>query len=67
MDMDPHVIVLFGATGDLAGRKLWPGLVHLRQAGLLPTDVRIVASGRGDPDERPWPDELGDITTWPPR
>ena len=26
---DNHVIVLFGATGDLAKRKLLPGLFHL--------------------------------------
>lgn len=26
---DPHVVVLFGATGDLAKRKLLPGLFHL--------------------------------------
>ena len=31
----PHVIVLFGATGDLSRRKLLPGLLHLFQAGLL--------------------------------
>ena len=37
----PHVFVLFGATGDLARRKLIPGLFHLYQAGLLP-DCRIV-------------------------
>jgi glucose-6-phosphate 1-dehydrogenase len=34
--LDPHVIVLFGATGDLAKRKLLPGLLHLSQAGLMP-------------------------------
>ena len=28
----PHVMVLFGATGDLARRKLLPGLFHLAQA-----------------------------------
>ena len=33
---DDHVIVLFGATGDLAKRKLLPGLFHLASAGLLP-------------------------------
>ena len=27
----PHVIVLFGATGDLARRKLLPGLLRLTQ------------------------------------
>ena len=33
---EPHVIVLFGATGDLARRKLLPGLLHLSEAGLMP-------------------------------
>ncbi|MFD0502256.1 hypothetical protein ACFQ0G_03365 [Streptomyces chiangmaiensis] len=41
---DDHVIVLFGATGDLAKRKLIPGLFHLAQAGLLPDRYRIVGS-----------------------
>ena len=31
--LDPHVIVLFGATGDLSRRKLIPGLLHLIHAG----------------------------------
>ena len=29
--LPPHVIVLFGATGDLAKRKLLPGLGYLQQ------------------------------------
>src|SRR5215831_14375505 len=41
---DNHVIVLFGATGDLAKRKLLPGLFHLDVAGLLPKDYRIIGS-----------------------
>ena len=41
---DPHVIVLFGATGDLAKRKLLPGLYHLFVAGLLPDEFRIIGS-----------------------
>jgi glucose-6-phosphate 1-dehydrogenase len=49
--LDPHVIVLFGATGDLARRKLLPGLLHLFQAGLMP-DFRIVGTSLEDiPDE----------------
>ena len=32
----PHVIVLFGATGDLARRKLLPVLFHLAAAELMP-------------------------------
>ncbi|MDA3625713.1 glucose-6-phosphate dehydrogenase [Saccharopolyspora sp. WRP15-2] len=43
---DNHVIVLFGATGDLAKRKLLPGLFHLAWAGLLPDGYRIVGAGR---------------------
>ncbi|MEO6186038.1 MAG: glucose-6-phosphate dehydrogenase [Steroidobacteraceae bacterium] len=32
----PQVVVLFGATGDLAHRKLLPGLFHLISAGFIP-------------------------------
>lgn len=32
----PQVVVLFGATGDLARRKLLPGLYHLSTAGFIP-------------------------------
>jgi glucose-6-phosphate 1-dehydrogenase len=39
-----HVIVLFGATGDLARRKLLPGLFHLHAAELLPREYRIIGS-----------------------
>jgi glucose-6-phosphate 1-dehydrogenase len=38
------VIVLFGATGDLAKRKLLPGLHHLFRAGLLPDEFRVIGS-----------------------
>jgi glucose-6-phosphate 1-dehydrogenase len=32
----PHVVVLFGATGDLSRRKLLPGLFHLSSLGFIP-------------------------------
>ncbi len=32
----PQVVVLIGATGDLARRKLLPGLFHLSSAGFIP-------------------------------
>jgi glucose-6-phosphate 1-dehydrogenase len=41
---DNHVIVLFGATGDLAKRKLLPGFFHLHAAGLLPREYRIIGA-----------------------
>jgi len=47
--LKPHVIVLFGASGDLAQRKLLPGLFHLELAGLLPR-CRIIGSSLDDLD-----------------
>jgi glucose-6-phosphate 1-dehydrogenase len=41
---DNHVVVLFGATGDLAKRKLLPGWFHLYAAGLLPKEFRLIGS-----------------------
>lgn len=41
---DDHVIVLFGATGDLARRKILPGLFHLYCEDLLPQGFRIIGS-----------------------
>ncbi|MFT4289024.1 glucose-6-phosphate dehydrogenase [Nocardioides sp.] len=45
----PHVIVLFGATGDLARRKLLPGLMRLHEAGLL-RDAMIVGTSLDEID-----------------
>ena len=45
--LDPHVIILFGATGDLAKRKLIPGLAYLDQSELAP-DIQIVATSLED-------------------
>ncbi len=45
---DNHVLVLFGATGDLAKRKLLPGFFHLHAAGLLPREYRIIGSSPHD-------------------
>ena len=41
-----HVIVLFGATGDLSKRKLLPGLFNLHCAGLMPEDYRVIGVSR---------------------
>ncbi len=45
---EDQVLILFGATGDLAKRKLLPGLFHLAAAGMMPDRYRIVGSGRPD-------------------
>lgn len=39
-------LVLFGATGDLARRKLFPALARLEADRLLPGDLTVVATAR---------------------
>lgn len=48
-ELPPHVLVLFGATGDLAARKLFPGLYRLAAAGRLPQHFAVIGSGRHSP------------------
>jgi glucose-6-phosphate 1-dehydrogenase len=43
----PHVIVLFGATGDLAKRKLLPGMAYLVLSALAP-EIRVVGTSLED-------------------
>jgi glucose-6-phosphate 1-dehydrogenase len=45
---EPFVLVIFGATGDLAARKLLPSLAGLWQKRLLPEAFAIVGVGRRD-------------------
>ena len=44
----PTVFVLFGATGDLAGRMVLPAFYQLAVEGLLPAQWILVGNGRGD-------------------
>ena len=48
----PLSIVIFGATGDLARKKLFPALYQLCVLGLFPRDVNIVACSRKPVNER---------------
>ena len=49
---DPSAtFLLFGATGDLAHRMIFPSLYNLLSDGLLPDDFMIVASGRTEMDD----------------
>ena len=43
---DPSLVVIFGATGDLAHRKILPAFYNLRRAGLLPSETSIVGYAR---------------------
>ncbi len=45
----PHVVVMFGATGDLAQRKLLPGLLHLSCSKLAP-EMRVIGTSLDEID-----------------
>lgn len=45
---DPCTIVIFGASGDLTRRKLFPALYALYNDGLLPERLAIVGIARSD-------------------
>jgi len=44
-------LLLFGATGDLARRKLLPSLCALDADGLMPADLKIIGTARSDLDD----------------
>ncbi len=45
---EDQVIVLFGASGDLAQRKLLPGIFHLAEVGLMPENFVLIGTSRND-------------------
>jgi glucose-6-phosphate 1-dehydrogenase len=46
----PTTLVIFGATGDLAARKLLPGIYNLGLRGLLPEQFDVIGIGRREGD-----------------
>ena len=47
----PCQVVILGATGDLAGRKLLPALFTLFHEGHLHRESRVIGCGRGEMDD----------------
>jgi glucose-6-phosphate 1-dehydrogenase len=48
LPVDPTTLVIFGATGDLARRKLLPALYNLAHEGALPERFNLVGVSRKD-------------------
>ena len=46
--VDPFDLVIFGATGDLARRKIIPGLFHRFVVGPMPAEARIIGAARSE-------------------
>lgn len=57
---DPVNLVIFGATGDLAMRKIYPALASLCRNHLLSHDTRILAVGRTALDTERYRNLLGE-------
>ena len=48
--VDPFDLVIFGGTGDLAKRKIIPGLFRRFAAGQIPAEARIIGAARASLD-----------------
>src|SRR5262245_39841507 len=48
---DPFTLVMFGATGDLAARKLFPAVFALARGQFLPAHFIVVGVGRRGKDD----------------
>ena len=57
---DPCVMVIFGATGDLTKRKLFPALYNLAKGGFLPEDFAIVGVGRQEMETNDYRSQIRD-------
>ncbi|XXF79042.1 glucose-6-phosphate dehydrogenase [Myxococcaceae bacterium GXIMD 01537] len=55
---DPCAVVLFGGTGDLAQRKLFPALFELARAHLLPEHFCVVSFSRSAHDANSFRDHV---------
>ena len=49
--VDDFDLVIFGGTGDLARRKILPGLFHRFVAGQMPPTSRVIGAARADIDD----------------
>ncbi|KPN61881.1 glucose-6-phosphate 1-dehydrogenase [Aliiroseovarius crassostreae] len=48
--VDPFDLVIFGGTGDLARRKILPGLYRRYRDGQIPAEARIIGAARSELD-----------------
>ncbi|WBU52303.1 glucose-6-phosphate dehydrogenase [Paracoccus sp. SCSIO 75233] len=51
-------LVIFGATGDLARRKILPGLYRRYLAGQMPAEARIIGAARSEHSDQDFREEV---------
>jgi len=56
--VEPCSIVIFGASGDLTGRKLIPALYHLYKDKQMPPEFRVIGFARREKTDDSWRTEL---------
>jgi glucose-6-phosphate 1-dehydrogenase len=56
--VEPCSIVIFGASGDLTGRKLIPALYHLYKEKQMPPEFRVIGFARREKTDDSWRTEL---------
>ncbi|HSF95782.1 MAG TPA: hypothetical protein VLA52_12215 [Thermohalobaculum sp.] len=49
--VEPFDLVVFGATGDLARRKLIPALYHRMEDGQMPAGSQVIGAARSEMDD----------------
>ncbi len=60
MNMQPHLLVIFGASGDLTRRRIAPALLRLAEQGLLPERFSVLGFARTAMDDEAFRDALQD-------
>ncbi|WP_108484336.1 glucose-6-phosphate dehydrogenase [Oceaniglobus ichthyenteri] len=58
--VDPFDLVIFGGTGDLARRKILPGLYRRFCSGQMPPEARVIGAARADHDDQGYRDFVRD-------
>ena len=65
---DPGALVIFGASGDLAKRKLFPALLNLRRSGLLRNELAVLGLSTSEMSSEAFRERLtADLRTFAPQ
>ena len=56
--IDPCILVIFGATGDLTARKLLPAIYNLAREGAFPSQFAVVGFARRDKSHEQFRQEM---------
>ena len=56
--VEPHILVIFGASGDLAARKLVPAVYDLYRGGYLPEHFVLLGASRTDYTDEQFRDKV---------